>query len=282
MVIGETDFACQTFTITSWKACISLRIYQIRVTLWCKGDKMSSPNFSWNQTRFVVNVSPENVPFFDVLVFPTRDYRSERFGFKEMASDFLDEISHYNVRRAWPKPDQCALLVIDMQQYFLPIASPIVGNVLSVIEACRSKGIRVIFTRHGHRDISRNGGMLAKWWGDCIEYGSRKWELIKGLSIQDTDRILDKNRYSAFFGTDLDKSLRFRKIDELIVTGVMTNCCCETTARDGFIRDYRIFFVSDATATVDEELHVASMKNLAYGFAHILSTEELRSHIMNH
>jgi len=45
-----------------------------------------------------------------------------------------------------------------------------------------------------------------------IEYGSRKWELIKGLSIQDTDRILDKNRYSAFFGTDLDESLRSRGI----------------------------------------------------------------------
>lgn len=249
---------------------------------WGKGDTVSSQNFSWNQTRLVVNVSLENVPFFDVLVFPTRDYRSERFGFKEMGSDFLKEISSYNVRRALPKPGKCALVVIDMQQYFLPLASHIVGNVLSIIEACRSKGIRVIFTRHGHKDISKDGGMLSKWWGDCIMYGSSEWELIKGLGPQDTDGLLDKNRYSAFFGTELDESLRSRGIEELIVTGVMTNCCCETTARDGFIRDYRIFFVSDATATVDEELHVASLKNLAYGFAHILSTEELRSHITNH
>ena len=192
-----------------------------------------------------------------------------------MASDFLDEISNYNVRRAWPKPGKCVLLVIDMQKYFLPIASPIVGNVLSIIEACRSKGIRVIFTRHGHQEISKDGGMLAKWWGDCIQCGSREWGLIEGLSNEYTDEILDKNRYSAFFGTGLDKTLRSRKIDELIITGVMTNCCCETTARDGFVRDYRIFFVSDATTTVDEELHVASLKNLAYGFAHILSTEKL-------
>ena len=199
-----------------------------------------------------------------------------------MASDFLKEISHYNVRRAWPKPGKCALLVIDMQQYFLQIASPIVGNLLSIIEACRSKGMRVIFTRHGHRDISMDGGMLAKWWGDCIEYGSREWELIKDLSPLNTDGILDKNRYSAFFGTGLDESLRSRKIAELIITGVMTNCCCETTARDGFVRDYRMFFVSDATATVNDELHVASLKNLAYGFAHILSTEELRGHITTH
>ena len=196
-----------------------------------------------------------------------------------MASDFLHEISNYNVRRAWPKPGKCVLLVIDMQQYFLPIASPIVGNVLSMVEACRSKGVRVIFTRHGHRKISKDGGMLAKWWGDCIQYGSREWELIEGLSYDDTDELLDKNRYSAFFGTGLDESLRSRNIDELIITGVMTNCCCETTARDGFVRDYRIFFVSDATATVEEELHTASLKNLAYGFAHILSTEELLGYI---
>ena len=196
-----------------------------------------------------------------------------------MALDFLNAISNYNVRRARPKPNKSELLVIDMQQFFFPIASPIVGNVLSIIEACRSKGIRITFTRHGHREISKDGGMLAKWWGDCIQYGSREWELIEGLSLQDTDEILDKNRYSAFFGTGLDESLRSRKIDELIITGVMTNCCCETTARDGFVRDYRIFFVSDATATVNEELHVASLKNLAYGFAHILSTEELLGYI---
>jgi isochorismate hydrolase len=199
-----------------------------------------------------------------------------------MPSDFLKEISSYNVRRAWPKPGQSALLVIDMQQYFLPLASPIVGNVLSIIEACRSIGIRVIFTRHGHKDISKDGGMLSKWWGDCIQYGSREWELIKDLALRDTDGLVDKSRYSAFFGTELDESLRSQGIEELIITGVMTNCCCETTARDGFVRDYRIFFVSNATATADEELQLASLKNLAYGFAHVVSTEELCRHIENY
>ena len=124
--------------------------------------------------------------------------------------------------------------------------------------------------------------MLSKWWGDCIQYGSREWELIKGLAPLDKDDLIDKNRYSAFFGTELDERLRSRGIEELIITGVMTNCCCETTARDGFVRDYRIFFVSDATATADEELHLASLKNLAYGFAHVVSTEELCGHIENY
>jgi isochorismate hydrolase len=151
--------------------------------------------------------------------------------------------------------------------------------VLSIIETCRAKGIRIIFTRHGHKDITKDGGMLGKWWGDYIVYGSKEWELIKGLSIQDTDVILDKNRYSAFYGTGLDESLRSRNIEEIIITGVLTNCCCETTARDAFVHDYRVFFVSDATATVNEELHVASLKNLAFGFAHAVSTKELCRHI---
>jgi isochorismate hydrolase len=168
-----------------------------------------------------------------------------------------------------------------MQQYFLSIAAPILGNVLSVIEACRSVDIRTIFTRHGHKNISEDGGMLAAWWGDLIRYGSKDWELINALKPSDTDGVIDKNRYSVFHGTGLDESLRSRKIEELIITGVMTNCCCETTARDAFVRDYRVFFVSDATATANDELHLASLKNLAFGFAHIISTEQLCRYLSN-
>jgi nicotinamidase-related amidase len=192
-----------------------------------------------------------------------------------MLSDYLNELNQYNIRQAWPKPDRCALLVIDMQQYFLSIAAPILGNVLSVVEACRSRDVQTIFTRHGHRDVSEDGGMLAEWWEDLIEYGSSDWELIKSIKAPDIDEIVEKNRYSVFKGTGLDKNLKSRKIEELIIIGVMTNCCCETTARDAFVRDYRVFFVSDATATVNDELHIASLKNLAFGFAHIVSTEQL-------
>ena len=198
-----------------------------------------------------------------------------------MPQDYLNEIDQYNVRSAWPKPHRCALLVIDMQQYFLSIAAPILGNVLSIIETCRSVDIRTIFTRHGHKDVTKDGGMLAEWWGDLIEYRSKNWELIKAIDPSDTDGVIDKNRYSVFHGTGLDESLKSRKIEELIITGVMTNCCCETTARDAFVKDYRVFFVSDATATANDELHVASLKNLAFGFAHIISTEQLCRYLLN-
>ena len=198
-----------------------------------------------------------------------------------MSSDYLNEIDQYNIRQAWPKPDRCALLVIDMQQYFLSIAAPIIGNVLSIVEACRSKGVETIFTRHGHRDVSEDGGMLAEWWGDLIEHGSKDWELINSLASTDTHGIIDKNRYSVFKGRGLDERLKSKKVEEIIITGVLTNCCCATTARDAFVRDFRVFFVSDATATANDELHVATLKNLAFGFAHIVSTEQLCRYFLN-
>jgi|SRR6056297_292958 len=190
-------------------------------------------------------------------------------------TDFLSEIAAYNIREARPGPSKCTLLVIDMQQYFQSIASPILGNVTSIIDACRSRDMRIIFTRHGHEDISKDGGMLDQWWGDYIQYGSKDWELIKTLQPLDNDAILDKKRYNAFHGTSLDESLKSNGIEEVVITGVLTNCCCETTARDAFVRDYRVFFVSDATATVNDELHLATLKNLAFGFAHVMSTEQI-------
>jgi nicotinamidase-related amidase len=117
-----------------------------------------------------------------------------------------------------------------MQEYFLQMASPIIGNVLALIESCRSKGIKIIYTRHGHKNPDDDGGMLLSWWGKVIQYGTSKWNLIKAINPLDTEPIIDKNRYSAFMGTPLEEILKYRKIEDLIITGVMTNCCCETTA----------------------------------------------------
>lgn len=190
-------------------------------------------------------------------------------------SDYLNEIRNYNTREARPQPGKCALLVIDMQNYFLPISKPVIGNVVSLVETCRRKRVTTLFTRHGHRDIGKDGGMLLKWWGECIRCGTEEWEIIQSLTPAQSERIIDKNRYSAFLGTGLDDLLRSGGIEEIIIAGVMTNCCCETTARDAFMRDYRVFFVSDATATINEELHIATLKNLAFAFAHVLNTESL-------
>lgn len=66
-------------------------------------------------------------------------------------------------------------------------------------------------------------------------------------------------------------------IKEVIVTGVMTNLCCETTAREAFVRGFRVFFSTDATATSLPELHDATLKNLAYGFAYLVDCKRIQS-----
>jgi isochorismate hydrolase len=192
-----------------------------------------------------------------------------------MQTDDLKQIVHYNTRKARPDSGKCALLVIDMQNYFSAIAASIIGNVRSVIGACRSCNMPVVFTQHGHENEPGDLGMLGEWWGDFIQYGSKDWELIRAVQPLENESTIEKNRYNAFHGTELDDSLKTAGVQELIITGVLTNCCCETTARDAFVRDYRVFFVADATNTVSRELHLATLKNLAFGFAHILSTEQL-------
>lgn len=194
--------------------------------------------------------------------------------------DYLKEIKEYNIRQALPSLDKTALLVIDMQRYFEGVARPILQSVLDLLDACRTAGIKIVFTRHGHHDPKKDGGMLARWWGELIAYGSREWELFGELSPRPEEPIIDKTRYSAFHGTNLDEWLHRNGIEDLIITGVLTNCCCETTARDAFVRDYRVFFVADGTVTRSDELHLASLKNLAFGFAHVVDGNTLCNRAM--
>jgi nicotinamidase-related amidase len=192
----------------------------------------------------------------------------------------LEQIKNYNIRRALPILEKTAMLVIDMQHYFHGLHAPILDNVLSLIEACRTVQLNIVFTRHGVHDPQHDGGMLATWWDDLILHGSEAWQLDKELKPHPSDLIIDKNRYSAFQGTDLNDWLRKNGVEDLIISGVMTNLCCETTARDAFGHDYRVFFVADATATINEELHLATLKNLAYGFSYILDAQGLCSHLI--
>jgi nicotinamidase-related amidase len=196
-----------------------------------------------------------------------------------MNMSHLEHIKNYNTRRALPILEKTAMLVIDMQHYFHGLVAPILDNVLSLIDACRSAQVKIVFTRHGVHDPQNDGGMLTTWWDDLILHGSEAWELDKELKPNSSDLIIDKNRYSAFQGTDLDDWLGNNGVEDLIISGVMTNLCCETTARDAFGHDYRVFFVADATATINEELHLATLKNLAYGFSYIIDTKGLFSHL---
>lgn len=194
-----------------------------------------------------------------------------------MTKDIFSQIAEYNIRQASPTPYKTALLVIDMQTYFGSIAEPILENVTSLIKVCREKGIKVLFTRHGHKS-KIDGSMLSKWWGDLIKYGSEEWKLIDGIEVPPED-IIDKSRYNAFHGTDLNQRLQSIGVKDIIISGVMTNCCVETTARSAFDHDYGVFVVADACATAADELHIATLKNLAYGFAYIVDTKRMLEYL---
>ncbi|XP_022139321.1 nicotinamidase 2-like isoform X2 [Momordica charantia] len=181
----------------------------------------------------------------------------------------------YEIRHRLPDPKIAALLVIDMQNYFSAMAKPILPNVLATIRLCRAASIPVIFTRHAHSSPSDNP-ILGEWWnGDIILDGTPAADLIPDLGPVAADEVIRKNTYSAFRNTPLEDCLRAKGVEEVIVTGVMTNVCCETTAREAFVRGYRVFFSTDATATADEDLHEATLKTLAYGFAYLVDRQRL-------
>jgi isochorismate hydrolase len=187
----------------------------------------------------------------------------------------LKELTLYRERKAEIDPKHAALLVIDMQNYFRRIIQPVLGKILRVIQSCRQRNVPIIFTQHGHSKQASDGGALGEWWGELIIDGTEDWKFIPEMTIDVNDKVVPKKRYSAFFETLLETTLRSKGIQDLIISGVMTNLCCETTARDAFMRDYRVFFLIDGTATGRSELHLAALKNLAFGFAYLLTCDEL-------
>ncbi|XP_061357227.1 nicotinamidase 2-like [Gastrolobium bilobum] len=189
----------------------------------------------------------------------------------------LKSYTEYETRKRNPDPKSCALLVIDVQNYFSSIATPILSNLNTTINLCRQSSIPVIFTRHSHKSPSDHG-MLEEWWfGDLIIDGTLDAELVETLDRKvEEDMVVEKTTYSAFRNTRLEEKLLEMGVREVIVTGVMTNLCCETTARDAFVRGFRVFFSTDATATSDKDLHEATLMNMAYGFAYLLDCQRLK------
>jgi nicotinamidase-related amidase len=174
------------------------------------------------------------------------------------------------------------LLVVDMQNVFaspegsafLPMSVPVCGRLVELVQVCRQSGVPVIFTRHVHVHPHQDGGAMARWWSSLILEGTQEAELVEALRPREGERVIVKCRYNAFAGTPLELVLRSLGVEDLLVGGVMTNLCCETTARDAFNRDFNVFFLGDGTATANQELHVSSLKNIAYGFGRVLGVSE--------
>jgi isochorismate hydrolase len=179
-------------------------------------------------------------------------------------------------------PGHSALLVIDMQKYFIdknshafiPSAQSIVPNINSLIQRYRHLSFPIIFTFHAYKK-KEDPGIMGRWWRDVLRVDNPMSKIHSKINWNTEDITLLKNRYSAFLGTTLDDILTGMSIDTLVVTGVMTHLCCESTARDAFMRDYETYFVIDATATTNERLHVSSLRTLADGFVIPVKTSDI-------
>lgn len=215
----------------------------------------------------------------------------------------------------WPEFDidwnRAALIVIDYQNYsanpdaglvkmfaeqfpdvaacYTPRLTEIaIPNTRRLIEAFRAAKREVIYTRHGallpdgrdmilrrqRRDADAlDATKLPHLWSR----GSFEHEVIDQLAPQPGDLVIDKNASSAFNGSAIDQLLRNMGVETLVVTGMATDMCVETTSRDAADRGYNVVVVEDATATFVEEHHRAALSSLARVFAKVWDTEEVIS-----
>ena len=215
-----------------------------------------------------------------------------------IAADALARVARFRARRRmFPILDlrRTAHIVVDLQNGFMepgapvevPTAREIVPNVNRITRTVRDGGGTIVFLRfktdaaavsnwsafydcmfdHGHRDE-----MIATFGPDCHHFA-----LWPELDVQASDWIVDKTRYSAFVPDtcDLHDRLRAAQIDTLIITGTLTNCCCESTARDAMQRDFRVIFVSDGNAALSDAEHNATLGNMVTLFADVITTDEV-------
>ena len=185
--------------------------------------------------------------------------------------------------------EEAALLLVDLQRGFLHpegfvaaqgrdvsacAAAAQAGYALA--RAARAVGMTVIWTRHVLRADHADGGLLTTELRPrlgaigALARGSADVEIPAEAGVDPADTVLDKPRYSAFFGTALDVVLAARGIRALMVGGVTTSMCVESTVRDAAQRDIRTFVVRDAVADFDMARHAASLGAMAFGFARII------------
>jgi nicotinamidase-related amidase len=193
-----------------------------------------------------------------------------------------DEIVRWSreVGRIEFTPGATALLVVDMQGYFLdpsshaylPGAAHIIPGLASLSKVFSEHGLPVVFTRHLNTD--EDAGSLGTWWSDLIRADDPLSEITGELDTT-LGIVLEKHQYDAFHGTELENVLRDRDVKRIVVTGVATHLCCETTARAAFVRGFEVTFPVDGTATYDEHHHLATLLNLSHGFATATRVQDL-------
>jgi ureidoacrylate peracid hydrolase len=186
-----------------------------------------------------------------------------------------------------------ALIVIDMQNYFCapgqpnetPAAREIVGNINRMASRMREAGGSVVWiqtssARALERWANHHRHLLSEERGARrlagLAEGSEGFALYPGLDARRDDLYVKKATYSALIrdSSTLEDEVRRRGVESLLIAGTTTNVCCESTARDAMLLDYRVVVLSDATAATTLEEHVGSLNNIALFFGDVMTVDE--------
>lgn len=194
-------------------------------------------------------------------------------------------------------PQFSALIVVDVQNDFVSLEGAfacrgldmtmiqeMVPKLKELIAEARKARVPIIFLRNSGSpwtssqvNKEKRAQMVEEGEAGITIEGTWGSELYEGIVPGGDERVVVKHRYSGFVDTDLDLILRSRGIKTLLMTGVATNVCVESTARDGFMRDYRIVLVEDCCATTFQKLHEATLENIARYFGTVVSSKEVIS-----
>jgi ureidoacrylate peracid hydrolase len=191
-------------------------------------------------------------------------------------------------------PKRTALLVIDMQNAFVapgapvevPAARAIVPSINRLTAELRRRGVPVVWVLHENQPGGSDwdgffGVFIAAAKREkaaaALTQGAELQRLWPELTVAETDLRVAKNRYSALIAgsSPLDKLLRGKGIDTVLIAGTKTNVCCECTARDAMMMDYKVVMLSDCTAALSDEEHLATLENMIQQFGDVRTSDEV-------
>lgn len=178
-----------------------------------------------------------------------------------------------------------AALIVDMQSGFgaadgalapgaemLPVYQRAITEAAMLAEAARARSWPVVLMRHlfreGYPEMSNDFPFRDRVRErNALRANSSDAQFVAPLRVEAADIVIDKRRFDSFLGTDLDLILRAKEIKRVIVAGVSTNVCVESTVRSASERGYNVVVARDATAAASTELHQAALRSMAYAFA---------------
>jgi ureidoacrylate peracid hydrolase len=188
------------------------------------------------------------------------------------------------------KPSTAAIVVVDVQNDFchpdgvigkagIPTgaAMEMIPRLQTLLDAARTSGVKVIFVQTIHEDVTDSAAWRLRSGGRVRDICRKNtWGAeFTGIAPIANEPVVIKHRYSAFINTRLDSILRTFKTETLIMTGVSTNVCVESTARQGFMLDYNVVFLGDCTAAYSQDAHDGALKNIAMHFGTVARSEDV-------